>query len=250
MIMAHDISRLLDPTLFAQDCGLVLDPWQSNLLCSTSKRALLCCSRQSGKTTVTSIKALHQAVYQPGSLVVCVSPSQRQSAEMLRTIRMLHGQLEQGAPELSGDSVLKLEFRSGSRVVALPGTEKTVRGFAGASVVIIDEAARVEESLWSAVRPMLATTNGELIALSTPAGKRGAFYDLWHNGDPAWHRVSVPASECPRISKEFLASELRELGAAMYSQEYELAWIDSDTAAFSTAIIDAAFDPEVLPLWR
>jgi hypothetical protein len=47
-----------------------------------------------------------------------------------------------------------------------------------------------------------------------------------------------------------LAEELRELGPARFSEEYELAFIDSDTAAFNSSIIDAAFDPEVLPLWR
>jgi hypothetical protein len=85
--------------------------------------------------------------------------------------------------------------------------------------------------------------------LSTPAGRRGAFYELWHNNDPTWHRVRVPASDCPRISKEFLADELRELGAARFSEEYELAFIDSDTSAFSTAIIDSAFTSEVSTLW-
>ena len=97
---------------------------------------------------------------------------------------------------------------------------------------------------------MIATTNGSLILLSTPAGRRGTFFDIWHNGDPAWERVRVPASDCPRITPEFLEEEKRALGAARYAEEYELAFIDNDTMAFSTSIIDAAFnDPGVLPLW-
>jgi hypothetical protein len=88
-----------------------------------------------------------------------------------------------------------------------------------------------------------------MVMLSTPAGKRGFFYELWHNGDPTWHRVRVPASECPRITKEFLAEELRELGQARVSEEYELAFIDPLESAFPTTIIDSAFTAEVLPLW-
>ena len=55
-----------------------------------------------------------------------------------------------------------------------------MRGYAAADLVIIDEAARVEDDLISAFRPMLATSNGRLIALTTPAGKRGWFFDAWH----------------------------------------------------------------------
>lgn len=247
--MSSDIGRMLDPVLMAMDCGIVPDPWQADLLRSTAPRALLLCSRQSGKTTTTALIALHCGVYTPGALVVIVSPSQRQSAEMLRTLKGLHAKLE-GAPELISESVLKLEFAHGSRILALPGTEKTIRGLAGAALVVIDEAARVEDSLLAAVRPMLATNvNGRLIALTTPAGKRGWFFDAWH-GDNEWHRVRVSAEECPRISKNFLAEELRELGASRFSEEYGLQFVDSDTSAFNSSIIDAAFSTEVRALWR
>jgi hypothetical protein len=171
---------------------------------------------------------------------------------MLRSIKLMHRHLDNGVP-LKTESVLKLELENDSRILALPGGEsdgRTIRGLAGARLIIVDEAARVPDELFAAIRPMLATrSDGAMILLSTPAGRRGAFYELWHNNDPTWHRVRVPASDCPRISKEFLAEELRELGAARFSEEYELAFIDSDTSAFSTAIIDSAFTSEVSTLW-
>lgn len=181
--MAIDLARALDPVLLAIDCGITPDPWQADLLRTVSKRALLLCSRQSGKTTSTALKGLHRALYTSGALVIIVSPSQRQSAEMLRTIRLLHSKLG-GTPSLGAESVLKIDLANGSRIIALPGTEKTIRGFAGADLVIIDEASRVEDELLAAVRPMLATKDGSLIALTTPAGKRGWFFESWMNGDP------------------------------------------------------------------
>jgi hypothetical protein len=248
MSIGRDLARNLDPVLFAEDCGITPDPWQADLLRSSAPRALLLCSRQSGKTTTTSLIALHCAVYTPGALVVVVSPSQRQSAEMLRTIKGLHAKLD-GAPALMSESVLKVELANGSRILALPGTEKTIRGLAGAALVIIDEAARVDDELLAAVRPMLATNAaGRLIALTTPAGKRGFFYEAWH-GDNSWHRVRVAAEDCPRISPAFLAEELRELGPIRYSEEYGLQFVDSLTSAFPTTIIDRAFTSEVRPLW-
>ena len=153
-----------------------------------------------------------------------------------------------GVPELTQESVLRAEMANGSRIVALPGDERTIRGYASVDLVVVDEAARCEDALVTAVRPMLAVSQGRLIALTTPAGKRGWFYEAW-TGDDSWHRVKVAATECPRISQAFLDEELRELGAQRFSEEYQLAWIDPDEAVFSSAIIDAAFSNTVRPLW-
>ncbi|MEP0324568.1 terminase large subunit domain-containing protein [Bauldia litoralis] len=247
MLIARDLSRHLDPVIFARDCGIEPDPWQAELLRAMPRRALLLCSRQSGKTTTTALMALHRAVYDPGAPIVVVSPSQRQSAEMLRTVKGLLGALD-GAPDLAAESALKIELATGSRIIALPGTERTIRGLAGVRLAIVDEAARVEDELLAAIRPMLATSNGSLVALTTPAGQRGFFYESWH-GDASWHRVRVSADECPRITKEFLDEEMRELGPTRFSEEYGLAFIDSEESAFPTTIIDNAFTGEVLPLW-
>jgi hypothetical protein len=249
VLFAADFARAVNPIIFAQDCGITPDDWQADLLTSCAPRALLLCSRQSGKTTTTALIALHCAIYEPGALVVVIPPSQRQSAEMLRTIKILHRHLD-GAPDLATESVLKIELANGSRIIAMPGNEATVRGFAGVSIVIIDEAARVEDELLAAVYPMLATrADGRLIALTTPAGKRGWFYEAWHGGDAMWKRVRVSAKDCPRISAEFLSEQLKLLGPTRYSEEYELAFVDPEESAFPTTIIDAAFTTEVLPLW-
>jgi hypothetical protein len=86
--------------------------------------------------------------------------------------------------------------------------------------------------------------------LTTPNGKRGFFYEAWHSGDPTWHRVRVSADQCPRISKEFLEEELRELGPTRFSEEYQLEFVDNAQAAFNSAIIEALFDDHsVRELW-
>jgi hypothetical protein len=239
------LTHALDPVLFAEACGITCDRWQADVLRSDARRALLLCSRQSGKSTTTALAALHTALFAAG-LVVIVSPSQRQSGEMIRTIRGFAVHL---GLTLASESVLKLEFDGGGRVIALPGSERTTRGVAAAALVVIDEAARIEDELLSACTPMLATTNGRLIALSTPCGRRGWFYSAWHS-DTDWLRIRVSASDCGRISKEFLREELKVLGAQRFSEEYQLAFIDNDESVFPSAIIDAAFTMEVRPLWQ
>jgi len=240
----------LDPVAFACAAGIEPDPWQADLLTKRPRRALLCCSRQSGKSTTVAITADHVASFEPDSLTVIAAPSQRQSIELLRTVKGIHNRVG-GLPEFINDSVTRIELENGSRIIALPGDGqgKTVRGLAAASLVIVDEAALCDEDLLAALRPMMATKAGaRMIALSTPKGRRGWFFEAWHTGE-GWERVRVPASMCPRITKEFLDEELRELGAARFSEEYELAFIDNESSAFPTDIIDRAFSHEVLPLW-
>src|SRR5262245_724147 len=248
MSISVDMARALDPARIAEDAGITPDPWQAELLRSTADRVLMLCSRQSGKTTTAAFMALHTAVYRrPGGVVIIVSPSQRQSGEIFRTVMRHHSNLE-NVPELKAESALRAEMANGSRILALPGSETTVRGYSAADLIVIDEASRVEDALLQAVRPMLATSQGRLVALTTPAGKRGWFYEAWI-GDGNWHRVKVPASMCPRISKKFLEEELKELGASRFSEEYELEFIDPDAAAFPGDIIRKCFVDWVKPLW-
>jgi hypothetical protein len=176
-----------------------------------------------------------------------LSPSLRQSQELFRSL-MLHYHKLKGVPELAAESALRCEFKNGSRVVSLPGTEKTVRGYAAASLVIVDEASRVTDDLLAAIKPTLATSDGNIIALSTPAGRAGWFYALWTSPDPAWDRVMVRATDCPRISRAFLEQELKDLGPAKYSQEYDLEFVDAETQAFMGELIEQAFTDEVRPL--
>jgi len=137
---------------------------------------------------------------------------------------------------------------NGSRIVSLPGAEQTIRGYSGVDLLIIDEAARVEDPLYYAVRPMLAVSRGRLIAMSSPFGRRGWFFNEWTGPGP-WERIKVTAAECPRISAEFLAEERAALGPWWFSQEYECVFADPVDSVFSTDLVTAALSGGVTPLF-
>jgi phage FluMu gp28-like protein len=143
-----------------------------------------------------------------------------------------------------------VHLTNGSRIEALPGTEKTIRGFSGVDLLIVDEASRVEDELYFAVRPMLAISGGRLMMLSTPYGKRGVFYDEWHRRAGEWERYEVPASNCSRISDAFLEEERAALPSWVYRQEYECSFQETEDQVFTTEMIDAAVSSEVTPLFR
>jgi hypothetical protein len=98
---------------------------------------------------------------------------------------------------------------------------------------------------------MLATNKrGQLVYLSTPKGKRGAFYETWTGNDPDWHRIQVELGSCDRITPEFLARERKNLGETRFREEYLCEFLDSDIAAFNSSLVEMMFDPEVRPLWK
>jgi hypothetical protein len=236
-----------DPIRILTHAGLEPDDWQASVLRSDAQRMLLLASRQAGKSSVVAALALQTALLRPRSPVLLLSPSQRQSGELFRKIVDLFGALDRPMG-VSAESALRLELSNGSRVVSLPGDEKNIRGFSGVALLVIDEAARVEDALYCSVRPMLAVSQGRLVALSTPFGKRGWFHDEWH-GEGDWQRVKITAEQCPRISPQFLAEERRALGERWYRQEYGCEFSECLDAVFSWADIQAAMSDDVKPLF-
>ncbi|HKI32676.1 MAG TPA: terminase family protein, partial [Gemmataceae bacterium] len=173
---ARSLALALDPALILQAQGLNPDPWQRQFLLGADRQVLLNCCRQSGKSTATAARALHAALFAPRSLVLLLSPTQRQSAELFRKVRDAYDALGRPVPAVAdARSQSRLELANGSRVVGLPGKEGTIRGFSRAALLLIDEAAKVHDDLYRSVRPMLAVSRGRLVCLSTPFGQRGFF---------------------------------------------------------------------------
>lgn len=247
-MLADDLRCALDPAYFAERIGKTPDPWQARVLRSPGKRLLLNCSRQAGKSTVASVAVLHRAIYDPGSLSVLISPSLRQSSELFRKIVGLVERLPV-KPPLVEDNRLSMTLATGSRVVSLPSSEANIRGFSQVALVIEDEASRVPDELYRAVRPMLATSNGSLWLMSTPFGKRGHFHTEWTEGGEIWERIDIPATDCPRIPPEFLEEERRSLGDWWFRQEYLCEFVETTDQLFGYETVMSACDPSVKPLF-
>ncbi len=214
----HYMLMAIDPSRILQKLGLPPDRWQREVLLSQDRQILLNCCRQAGKSTVTSALALHSALFQPRQLVLLLSPGQRQSSEIFRKVIDAYNAIGRPVRAVQ-ETQLKMELANGSRILCLPGIEATIRGFSP-NLLVIDEASRVPDDLYRSVRPMLAVSQGRLIALSTPFGQRGWYHDEWQ-GDGPWHRVEVTWRDCPRISSEFIQEERRALGDDWVKQEYE-----------------------------
>jgi hypothetical protein len=142
-------------------------------------RIILNCCRQAGKTTITGGRGWHTASLYPNSLILLDSPGERQSKELMGKVMQFVGE----ESSFASDTVLEKTLKNGSRIISLPGTEATVRGYSAPRMIAIDEASRVPDSLYQALRPMMAGTACVLILLSTPFGKTGFFHYEWTQGE-------------------------------------------------------------------
>ncbi|MFO0805099.1 MAG: terminase family protein [Gemmataceae bacterium] len=235
-----------DPAQLMIEAGFAPDPWQMNLLRSNARSALLLCARQVGKSTATAILALSTALSQPGSTTIIAAPVEEQANELLRKVLLTFNTL--GRPvKVVREAVTCLELANGSRILALPGKERRVRSYTS-SLLIIDEAARVPDDVFSGASPTMAVSRGRFVALSTAFAKSGWFYREWTEGEN-YLRLSITARDCPRVPPEFLASEERKLGRRWFEMEYLNVFGDDIAAVFSGEDIRAALSAEVKPLF-
>lgn len=245
MSLAADLASAVDPVRFAEGLAFDPEPWQSKLLRSQERRGLVVCARQVGKSTVAALKALQVAQYTPGCLSLIFSPSQRQSDELLSKVRGLYRRLGSAKPARDNGSELQLE--NGSRIVSLPGSESSTRGFSAARLLILDEAARANDDLLAAAVPMVAG-DGQLMVMSTPWGRRGFFFALHDDEGNGWERHKVTVYESAQYTSERIAEAKALHGSFVFASDYECQFGDNDAQLFGTELVRAAFSAGVEPL--
>jgi len=230
------------PLELAVELGINLDQWQSDAVTTNVHDVLLLVTRQGGKGEVATLLALDKILNDPGSTVVVVSRADRQAKRLLRRIKKRYRMLGD-VPSAISDSQYALELRNGSEILALPGSEETIRGIEAVDLLIIDEAALVPDDLFAAVYPMLATTDGRCVAMSTPRGQRGWFHHEWVSGGDEWHRARVTWEQITRFKPEWIARTRRRLGEFMFAQEFNCEFKDTDDQLYPTELVQAAMSP-------
>lgn len=282
----------LNPVGFAMNFGDITkpDPWQAKVLRSSSKRILLNVARQGGKSQTFACLASHRTIFRRNHMTLIVSRSQRQSAEVFRKVKTIFRNLLLSMPEDSDDEVgyrnakgelipvdrqLSLEFANGSRIVSVPSSPDTIRGFSKVDLLIEDEAALCKDVVYHAITPMLAMSDGTLVLGSTPFGKRGHFYKAWlrATGDKSkvteevdarepggssresfeeeyrWEFYRYAATENPRYKRAFLREQFEEMGEWWFLQEYGCTFQEAVDQIFSTSTVEAAMSADVLPIF-
>jgi len=243
-----EIHYALDAASFAREVlHFHPSPQQEALLEARVNRLVLNCCRQWGESTIASVRAVHQALTVPNSTILVVAPTLRQAGETIRKSAQFLRDLgfKLGSDPMNRPSIV---LPNKSRIIGLPPREDNIRGFTP-SFVIADEAARIPDEIWKAIRPMLARNpEAPLWLLSTPKGRRGFFFEHWQLDQGAWLKVKGPVTDCPWVSQAFLDEERAELSESEFAQEYLCEFLQTEQCLLRDDDLLQAFSPHIEPL--
>ena len=221
MNTALEAAYRVNPALWMQDVlAITPRPWQEKFLRTPRGASILVLTaRQVGKTTVAACAMAHTAIFVPGSLSVVACPAQRQSAEPIRKVKEMV--LKAGATLLT-DNKYGIELANGSRVLALPSSEESIRGLTVDGWIVADEAAFLTDEVIAALRPMRAQRpEARIVMLSTANTRTDPFWSAWEAGDESCMRIQVTVDVDPTLySQAYLDQERRALGEDRYKREF------------------------------
>lgn len=213
---------------------------QRTVLETKSKRLILCCNRQWGKSTVIAIKALHHALQHANATIVVVSRTENQGGELIARAKDFASLLRIPDRRVPGYQH-SVQLPNGSKIYAISHSTETAPSRT-ADVLIFDEAAVVSDAVFSVTLPFVARTGGAVWMLSTPRGQVGFFYNFWHDKDPQWTRIFSTVEDCPEIPKEFV--ELHRKGAPhLFRQEFYCEFTPAPGSLISRDRLQQMFDP-------
>jgi Terminase large subunit, T4likevirus-type, N-terminal len=241
----------IDPALWMQEAlGITPHDWQKTFLLAPRGASIaVLTARQVGKTTAAAVGMAHSAVFMPGSLSVIACPAQNQSAEALRKVREMV--LKAGA-ELTTDNVFRLEITNGSRVLALPGTQDSIRGLTVDAWIVADEAAQLDPAIMAALHPMRTQCpHARFAMLSTAWSRTDTFWSVWEKDDPSWIRIRATIDVEPTlIAPEVLERVRGDLNEDEYKREYLGIPAGSQVSPFTFELYERATQTPVHPnMW-
>jgi len=209
--------------------------YQQKLLSDTNKRIIACMGRQTGKTTTIATKAIHYAYTHPKTTTLIISPSLRQSMIMFDKILTFTHSNPLLRKSITRKTRTIIQLTNASTIIALPCSEHLLRGYT-ANLAICDEASFIPETIITEiVYPMLSTTNGTAIFLSTPWDKNHFFYKAFLNPQYSTHKVR--SAENPLIPQAFLAEMQQNMTTEAYKREYLAEFTEAATSYFPQELI-------------
>ena len=217
----REVAYRVDPALWVHEVLGVTPTYlqETFLRAPYGASILVLTARQVGKTTTAAWAIAHSMLFTPGSLSVIGCPAQRQSAEAVRRVREV---LIKTGAKFKSDNVYGLELENGSRVLALPSSDDSLRGLTVDAWIVADEAARLPEDLIAALRPMRARRpQARFAMLSTAWSRSDPFWTAWAADDPSWIRLQATA-DMPGapFDTTFLQQERQQLGEQTFKREY------------------------------
>jgi len=216
------------------------EPKQAEVLDHPAHRLILCCPRQWGKSTLIALKALHYAIHNPQQEIVVLSDTEDHAGIIVQKLVTYAAALKLPRRRAHGKQY-SIELPNGSKIFAVAHNMSSGVGYT-ANIVIVDEAALVNDEVIGYVSRTLARTNGRFWLLSTPRGQTGLFYAIWHDNGLNWHRVKATIEDAKYLDPQFV-QEQKQLFPATFRQDFYCEFLQAPGRLFSKEKIARNVDP-------
>lgn len=244
--------------------------YQKHIIRCTANYKVLRAGRRVGKTAAACIMLLEKAfntkvfgglnskgekTYR-GPEIMVVTPFQSQIAtifsELERFLKLNTDLMSEVIPRgnklYTQTPPMKMEFTNGGSIIGyVTGANNKEDGSGGGSIrgetaeiIYMDEMDMIPEYiLQSAINPiMISKPDTQLIASSTPIGKKASFYK-WCNETPRFKEIYVPSTVLPQWSM-FEPQILDESSEEAFKAEYMADFITESYGVFKSQYIAAA----------
>ena len=211
-------------------------PGQAAIMDLPARFRIVAAGRRWGKSKMAAHLALEHALENPGATVWWVSPSYQQSNA--------YG-FDKMEPFVSPDVVADTPKRTEPRAFTLNNgstvsfrsaeREDSLRG-PGIDFLVIDEAGSVPRRAWvEELRPALADTQGQMLAIGTPRG-RNWFYDWYQRGQSPDHpnvgSVRAPTEQNPHVPAGEIEDAREDMPDRKFNQEFRAEFVDDTGGVF------------------
>ncbi len=194
-----------------------------------SRNLILCASRQSGKTSVTTVIILHTALYSQNKTIAILANKGPTARDILKRIKTAYEYipdfLKPGVKEWNKGRV---EFENGSVIMAEASSSDNIRG-QSISLLYIDEHAFIRgwDEFSASVLPTLSSgTTTKMVFSSTPHGLNHFYHyvESARKGINDFELVEVPWQRVPGRDEAWRQKTLAELNydELKFAQEYSL----------------------------
>lgn len=276
-----DIANSLDPARYLESLGFELFDWQKAVLQDPAKRIIINGCRQAGKSTIMSGLVCHRAKFFPKSTSIILAPSKDQASLDMRKIIDFIG-MDDTYPARKHETTEEIELANGSWIKVVTATDKSARGYSKPDIVLFDEASRIEESVFNAVKPMITGHKvARMVEISTPYGKMGFFWKHWNS--KSWRKYLVTSPYDAReesgeyhvfrrkVSREILptyclrenqqcelyesprhqdeeeqALNLEDMDYLLYRQEFLCEFVDNADQVFQQTMVERMFHKDIV----
>lgn len=247
-LFLRTLEERVDPTaLFERVVGSACDPWQHQMLTSTSPFAMVLASRRIGKSQTTAILAA-QTVAAPNRTVLILSYTLNQSQLLFK--KCLQAWEAMNLPiQKTRLTQQVMDLENGSTIVCVPAGQDgaSARGYGvkDGGILIYEEGAFIADEVFDATLP-IREDGGRILLITTPGRKGGFAHKLWTENDDV-EKITARSTDLPRMAEK-IAFDRRFMPPMQFAVEHELRWMGGGTPFFDTDTITNAFTdtPELI----